>query len=178
MALALNPDLIIADEPTTALDVITQDKVLKNIYSLQKKLNKSMILITHDISLVAEGCDKIAIMYAGKIMEYGNVKDIFTFPCNPYTIGLKNAFPSIMGERKDLISIPGYPPNLIGKLMGCRFLDRCPFAVKRCSEEEPKMLQIGNDHFAACHLTDKAEKFRKEGSKKETWEKANNLLIR
>jgi oligopeptide/dipeptide ABC transporter ATP-binding protein len=170
MALTLNPDLIIADEPTTALDVMTQDQVLQNIYELRLELNKSMILITHDISIVAERCDKIAVMYAGKLMEYGDIKAVFRSPSNPYTIGLHNAFPGVKGPRKDLISIPGYPPNLMGSLTGCRFHSRCPFSVPRCAEEEPVMVQIDDAHVAACHRLDRAEEFRRQGVRKETWE--------
>lgn len=176
MALALNPDLIIADEPTTALDVITQDQVLQNIYELQAELNKSMILITHDISIVAEGCNKIAVMYAGKLMEFGDIKAVFHSPCNPYTIGLQNAFPSLQGPKKDLISIPGYPPSLMGLIKGCRFYRRCPFHIPRCGEEEPAMVRISESHFAACHRVGKAEEFRRQGVRKETWEQKRNSL--
>ena len=177
MALALNPDLIIADEPTTALDVITQDQVLQNIYNLQAKLNKSMILITHDISIVAEGCHKIAVMYAGKLMELGPIRAVFQSPCNPYTMGLHNAFPSVKGEKKDLISIPGYPPSLIGLIRGCRFYSRCPFSLPRCAEEEPPMMAIEDSHFAACHRVDRAAEFRVLARRKETWDKMRDKII-
>ncbi len=170
MALALNPDLIIADEPTTALDVISQDQVLQSIHHLQKKLNKSMILITHDISIVAEGCDKIAVMYAGKLMEYGNVETVFQSPCNPYTVGLRNAFPSVKGQKKDLISIPGSPPNLIGPLKGCRFYSRCPFSKPHCAEVEPETIRIDGSHLVACHEFERAEEIRSRGAHRETWE--------
>jgi peptide/nickel transport system ATP-binding protein len=153
------------------LDVITQDQVLQNIYSLQAKLKKSMILITHDISIVAEGCHKIAVMYAGKLMEVGDIKAVFQSPCNPYTMGLHNAFPSVKGEKKDLISIPGYPPSLIGLLQGCRFYSRCPFSLPRCAAEEPPMVAITGSHFAACHRVDRAEEFRVLARRKETWER-------
>jgi oligopeptide/dipeptide ABC transporter ATP-binding protein len=176
MALALNPNLIIADEPTTALDVITQDQVLQNIYNLQAKLKKSMILITHDISIVAEGCHKIAVMYAGKLMEVGDIKAVFQCPCNPYTMGLHNAFPSVKGEKKDLISIPGYPPSLIGLLQGCRFYSRCPFSLSRCAVEEPPMIGIEGSHLAACHRVDRAEEFRVLARRKETWDKMRDKI--
>jgi len=176
MALALNPDLIIADEPTTALDVITQDQVLQNIYNLQAKLNKGMILITHDISIVAEGCHKIAVMYAGKLMEVGPIKAVFQSPCNPYTMGLHNAFPSVKGEKKDLISIPGYPPSLIGLLQGCRFYSRCPFSLPRCAAEEPPLIAVGDSHSAACHRVDRADEFRVLARRKETWDKMRDKI--
>jgi peptide/nickel transport system ATP-binding protein len=171
MALALNPVIIIADEPTTALDVIVQDEVLQSIYELQKRLKTSMILITHDISIVAEGCDKIAIMYAGKLMEYGETKAVFRSPCNPYTMGLQNAFPSVKGPKKDLISIPGSPPNLIGLLKGCRFSSRCPFSLPLCAEVDPPLVKIDHSHFAACHLVEKAEELGRQAILKETWDR-------
>ncbi|MFB6299948.1 MAG: ABC transporter ATP-binding protein, partial [Halobacteriales archaeon] len=111
MALALDPDLVIADEPTTALDVIVQDQILKRINELQEELGISMILITHDISVIAETCERLAVMYSGKIMEYGNLRSIFANPYNPYTLGLQNAFPTLRGEKQNLISIPGSPPD-------------------------------------------------------------------
>ncbi|MBW1993288.1 MAG: ABC transporter ATP-binding protein, partial [Deltaproteobacteria bacterium] len=112
MALLLNPELIIADEPTTALDVLVQDQIILKIKELLNKLNNAMILITHDIAVVAETCERMVVMYAGKIMEHADTDDIFYNPYNPYTLGLQNAFPSVKGERKELISIPGYPPLL------------------------------------------------------------------
>jgi oligopeptide/dipeptide ABC transporter ATP-binding protein len=173
MALALNPSVIIADEPTTALDVIIQDQVLKNIYDLQKKFNKSIVLITHDISIVAETCDKIAVMYAGKLMEYGDIRSIFRSPYHPYTIGLLNAFPSLLGGEKNLISIPGFPPNLIRPPEGCRFCGRCPFSIPRCKEEEPGMIRIDTSHVAACHRVERAEEFRTQAQRREIWEKGS-----
>ena len=176
MALALNPDLIIADEPTTALDVITQDQVLENIYQLQAELKKSMILITHDISVVAEGCNRIAVMYAGKLMEVGDIQEVFHGPFHPYTMGLQNAFPSLRGPKKDLISIPGYPPHLIGFFSGCRFYRRCPFGIPRCAEEEPAMVRISATHFAACHRVDSAEDLRRQGVLRQTWEQKREIV--
>ena len=170
MALALNPAIIIADEPTTALDVIIQDQVLQKIYELQKMLKKSIILITHDISIVAERCDKIAVMYAGRLMEYGDIRSVFRSPYNPYTMGLMNAFPSLVGEKKELISIRGFPPNLINPPTGCRFYSRCPFGLSRCAEKDPAMIEVGPSHFAACHRADMAEELRRQGQDRETWE--------
>jgi oligopeptide/dipeptide ABC transporter ATP-binding protein len=176
MALALNPVIIIADEPTTALDVIIQDEVLQRIYELQKRLKNSMILITHDISIVAEGCDKIAIMYAGKLMEYGDTKTVFRSPCNPYTMGLQNAFSSVKGPKKDLISIPGSPPNLIGLLKGCRFSSRCPFSLPLCAEVDPPLVKIGHSHFAACHRIEEAEALRRQAILKGTWDRIKEKI--
>jgi len=152
MAMACNPKLIIADEPTTALDVIVQAQVLDTMKNLQRKLNLSMIIITHDLSVIAETCDKVAIMYAGKIVEYGDVHTVFKNPVHPYTQGLINAFPSIRGPRKELESIPGTPPNLLSPPPGCRFHPRCPYAMEKCKKEEPRMMKLEGSHRAACHL--------------------------
>jgi peptide/nickel transport system ATP-binding protein len=149
MALACNPYLIIADEPTTALDVIMQDRILAEINKLQKKLNIAMLIITHDISVVAEVSEKIGIMYAGKLVEHGDIKSIFKNPSHPYTIGLMGAFPSIKGERKKLKSIPGSPPDLANPPEGCRFHPRCPKATEKC-KTEPETVEVSPGHFSAC----------------------------
>ncbi len=159
MALACNPDLIIADEPTTALDVIVQAQILKLLDELRKKLNLSLILITHDLSVISELCNKIAIMYAGKLVEIGDVKDIYTNPMHPYTQGLINAFPSIEGPKKKLISIPGSPPDLLNPPSGCRFHLRCPHAMDICKREEPHLVEIDKKGwYVACHLHGRGEK--------------------
>ena len=152
MALACNPKLIIADEPTTALDVIMQDRVLAEIRDLQRKLGMAMIIITHDISVVAEVAKKIAIMYAGRIMEYGDITAIFERPSNPYSIGLMASFPSIIGEKKPLYSIPGSPPDLAHPPSGCRFHPRCKYAKSICKEEVPQLVEVEPNHHSACHF--------------------------
>ncbi len=152
MALACGPKLLIADEPTTALDVIMQDRVLAEIRDLQKELGIAMIIITHDISVVAEVAEKIGIMYAGKLFEHGNIIDIFEKPANPYTLGLMNAFPSIKGERKTLKSIPGSPPDLKKPPAGCTFHPRCPFAKDICKVEKPPTVMVSEDHWSYCHF--------------------------
>lgn len=169
MALALDPDLILADEPTTALDVVVQSQILKRIKVLQKKMNSSMILVTHDMSVVAETCQKVVVMYGGKVVESGSVEDIYDNTSHPYTMGLKNAFPSVKGEKYELISIPGYPPSLINPPQGCRFADRCPFSTQVCLEEEPDMTTISGKHTAACHHLDKVEEMREKAKHHETW---------
>jgi oligopeptide/dipeptide ABC transporter ATP-binding protein len=171
MALALNPSLIIADEPTTALDVIVQDQIFQRILNIQKLYNCSMLLVTHDISLVAENCDKMAVMYAGKIMEYSYVSSVFSNPYHPYTLGLKNAFPNI-NQPKDqpLISIPKSPPSLIDPPRQCRFSNRCPFSTEVCREEEPSILEIEQHHFAACHHLDRIDEMRELTANNEIWE--------
>lgn len=172
MALALNPSLIIADEPTTALDVIVQDSILEKISQLRKSLEKSMIIITHDMSVVAENCDRLVVMYAGKIVEYGRTQTIFASPYHPYTLGLQRAFPSIRGEIQELVSIPGSPPSLIRPPAGCRFHERCPFSTDRCMKEEPSLLNIENEHFSACHYPDKIDDFRKLAKLVHTWQRS------
>jgi len=157
MALACNPDLLIADEPSTALDVIMQAQVLQLIKRLKEKLNLSMMLITHDLSVVAETCEKIAIMYAGKIVEYGDIKAIFKEPLHPYAQGLIEAFPNIWSQRRRMTSIPGFPPDLLSPPDGCRFNPRCKYAMEICKKKEPPLLEVkGKPHKVACHLTGKA----------------------
>jgi peptide/nickel transport system ATP-binding protein len=152
MALACNPQLLIADEPTTALDVIMQDRILAEIRDLQRELNLAMMIITHDISVVAEVGEKIGVMYAGRLFEHGNIKDIFEKPANPYTIGLLSAFPSIKGPRRRLRSIPGSPPDLANPPPGCRFHPRCQFAQEVCKYVEPPMVQVSAEHWSQCHF--------------------------
>ena len=152
MALACNPDLLIADEPGTALDVIVQAQVLKLMKDLKDRLNLTVILITHDLSIIAETCEKCAIMYAGKIVEYGDIVTIFKEPLHPYTQGLVKAFPSIKAPKHLMPSIPGFPPDLLAPPPGCRFHPRCPHAMGICKEEEPRFLEVAGEHYVACHL--------------------------
>jgi peptide/nickel transport system ATP-binding protein len=153
MALATNPKLLIADEPGTALDVIVQAQTLKLMRELKDRLGLSMIMISHDLSIIAETCEKVAIMYAGRIVEYGNAEDIFKDPLHPYTQGLIKAFPSIKGERVKLTSIPGAPPDLIQPPPACRFNPRCPYVMDVCSKIDPPLQRAGKgDHLVACHL--------------------------
>ncbi|MBF4694372.1 ABC transporter ATP-binding protein [Fusibacter ferrireducens] len=152
MALACDPKVLIADEPTTALDVMVQAQIIDLINSLRIKLNMSMIIITHDLSIISETCDRIAVMYAGKIVEIGSVRDIIKNSLHPYTKKLIAAFPNIYGERKMIESIPGTPPNLLDPPKGCRFHLRCSEAIELCKSIEPKLVSFGDGHFAACHL--------------------------
>jgi peptide/nickel transport system ATP-binding protein len=153
MALACNPDLVIADEPTTALDVIVQAQVLKVMKDLRSRLDISMIVISHDLSLISETCDKCAIMYAGKIAEIGDVVHIYKEPLHPYTKKLISAFPSVLGPRTELSSIPGFPPDLLRPPTGCRFHPRCSYAMEICRKKEPPLTEVeSGGHFVACHL--------------------------
>lgn len=153
MALALNPPMLIADEPGTALDVIVQAQVLKLMRELKSKLDLSMILITHDLSIIAETCEKVAIMYGGKIVEYGSVENIFKEPLHPYTQGLIAAVPKIEAARQRLASVPGQPPDLLYPPPACRFHPRCPYVMEICKTQEPPLVKHGTgEHYVACHL--------------------------
>lgn len=151
MALVCNPSLLIADEPTTALDVIVAAQVLKLLRELKTRLNLGMMLITHDLSIIAEICEKVAIMYAGKIVEYGDIVTVFKEPLHPYTQGLMGAFPDITAERTQMVSIPGYPPDLLNPPKGCAFHERCKYAKDICQKEEPPPYELKKNHLVACH---------------------------
>ncbi len=150
MALACEPKLIIADEPTTALDVIVQDRILNQLKEIQERLDMSMIYISHDIAVIAEVSDRIGVMYAGRMAELADADDIFKQPIHPYTYALMGAFPSIKGEKKDLVTLPGEPPDLLDPPTGCRFHPRCPRATAQCRQETPPFIEHSPDHFAAC----------------------------
>ncbi|HCI29284.1 MAG TPA: ABC transporter ATP-binding protein [Fervidobacterium sp.] len=150
LALACDPKIIIADEPTTALDVIVQDKILRELKKVQDQLNMAMIYISHDIAVIAEVSEKIAVMYAGKFVEQSDSTTVFKHPMHPYTFLLMNAFPSHVGEKKKLFTIPGEPPNLLNPPTGCRFAPRCPWVTDKCLNEEPPYIEIEKGHFLAC----------------------------
>jgi len=152
MALACNPEIVIADEPGTALDVIVQAQVLKLMRSLKEKLNLGLIVITHDLSIISETCEQLAIMYAGKIVELGDIIKVFKEPLHPYTQGLLSAFPNIKEKKRRMESIPGSPPNLLNPPMGCRFHPRCKYAMDICRKKEPELKEVSENHFVACHL--------------------------
>jgi len=168
MSLALDPDLIIADEPTTALDVIIQEQILYRIKELQRELGNSMVMVTHDISVVAETCDSMVVMYGGELMESGNVDEIFNNAHHPYTLGLQNAFPSVEGEKRDLTSIPGSPPDLSNPPSGCPFATRCPFSAPEC-EEPLSTVELVEGHQVRCHEPIPFEQIRNRSGKDETW---------
>ena len=148
---ACNPKLLILDEPTTGLDVIVQRQLLSLINSLKMKLHLTAILITHDLSVIAETCDRVAVMYAGKIMEQADTVSLYQHPMHPYSQALIGAYPSLRGEKKELKSIPGAPPRLIDPPPGCRFQPRCPYAMDVCKREEPFVVEK-DGHLVACHL--------------------------
>lgn len=156
MALCLSPSLIIADEPTTALDVTVQDQILKLMSSLIEEYNTSIMLITHDLGVVAQVCSRVAVMYGGMIMEEGSREDIFYNPKHPYTIALLNSVPSIDIEKgKRLSSIPGSPPDLLNPPNGCPFAPRCPYAMKICNVMMPEYSYIKEAHRSLCWLLDR-----------------------
>jgi peptide/nickel transport system ATP-binding protein len=152
MALACNPKMLISDEPSTALDVIIAAQILKLLRELKTRLNLALIVISHDLSIVTETCEQAAIVYAGKVGEFGDIHAIFKNPLHPYTQGLLSAFPSIKAQRTKLISIPGSPPDLTHPPSGCRFHVRCKYAMEICRKQEPHLIETERNHFCACHL--------------------------
>lgn len=155
MALACSPELVIADEPTTALDVSIQVQILNLLRDLKERLNLSLIVITHDLSIIAELADRVAIMYAGKIVEISDVMTMYRKPTHPYAFALIKSVPDIESAKtKKLYSIPGNPPNLINPPKGCRFHPRCPFAKPICREKEPPLKEIEKGRFVACHFAE------------------------
>ena len=154
MALACNPDLLLADEPTTALDVTIQAQVLEMVSKLKAAKNTAMLLITHDLGIVAENCDKVAVIYAGRIVEYGTVEDIFDQPLHPYTIGLFGALPDIESDAEWLSPIDGIPPDPSNLPSGCAFSPRCPYAIEQCFNEVIGELIISDSHMCRCINTE------------------------
>jgi len=150
MALACHPKVIIADEPTTALDVIVQDQILEEVRDLQKEFNIGIIFISHDISIVADMCHDIGVMYAGQLVEFGPWQAVFESPAHPYTKALLSSFPTLTGKKSDLVPIPGETPNLIRPPAGCRFCERCPEAKASCEKTPPEWVDMGSGHKALC----------------------------
>ena len=171
LALALEPSLILADEPTTGLDVVVQDEILDLLAEIQAAVGCAIVLVTHDMSVVAEVADTTAVMYGGRVMEFGETATVFGESLHPYTIGLKNAFPSLERDSdiSHLISIPGTPPDLMTPPPGCRFSDRCPFATEECGVDEPPTVTVDDGHRAKCHYTEQAGEFRERGASAALW---------
>lgn len=152
MALSCNPKLIISDESTTGLDVLTQAQVIALIKRLQKEFHLSVIIISHDLPMVTAICDRIAIMYAGKIVEWASTSEIVNKPRHPYSQGLLHATPDLAHPDKEVISIPGTVPNLLHPPKGCRFQSRCSYAMDRCTQESPPLVEVASGHYSACFL--------------------------
>jgi peptide/nickel transport system ATP-binding protein len=152
IALALNPPLMIMDEPTTALDVVVQQEILEQIEELKERFGFSILFITHDLSLLIEFSDRIAIMYAGQIVEQAAAQELFEAPQHPYTRGLMSSFPALTGEKQRLTGIPGTPPDMLHPPSGCRFHPRCPLVRPMHTRVVPALRETSPDHFVACHL--------------------------
>lgn len=164
MSLVMNPRVLIADEPTTALDVMVQAGIIRLLLRLKTEMEMALILISHDLALVAQMSDKVAIMYAGKFVEYGESAEVYKKPLHPYTIGLLGAFADIRKPREKLVSIPGAPPNLVNPPPGCRFAPRCPYAKQICEESDPVLEVASPGHLVACHFWKTIREKRKAGA--------------
>ncbi len=177
IALALEPSLLLADEPVTALDVIVQRQVLDTLRSLQKRLGLSMVMVTHDISVVAYLCDDVVVMYAGQIVESGPVREVLARPRHPYTMGLRNAFPDLLSDALELVPIHGSPPDLSEPLDGCRFAPRCPFVQPACRTGNASLdgttAQI---HLSACRRDGEADFLRTAALDPATWLSSNSAM--
>jgi oligopeptide/dipeptide ABC transporter ATP-binding protein len=152
LAITLNPYIVVADEPTTALDVIVQAKILDLLKDVQNAYAMTLILITHDLSIALERCDKILVMYAGHMVEHANIKDIYNNPQHPYTRGLLRSIPNIELAEQKLEAIQGSPPDLLNLPKGCRFWPRCSNAMEKCRETEPQLIETEPNHFVRCFL--------------------------
>ncbi len=169
MSLALEPALVIADEPVTALDVIVQRQVLDTLRDLQTRLGVSVLLVTHDISVVAYVCDRVVVMYAGEVVESGTTQAVLEEPRHPYTMGLTNAFPDLERAGGELAPIAGAPPDLRSPPPGCRFAPRCPFAQARCHAEPPPLITDAAGHASACWRSDEAAALAETAKDVSTW---------
>jgi len=150
MALVCAPALLIADEPTTALDVTIQAQILDLLAQLREETGSAIMLITHDLGVVAEVCDDVAVMYAGEIVEQASAARLFTAPQHPYTVGLLGSIPLISNRRARLATIPGSVPSLASRFAGCRFSDRCPFADDNCRRQSPPVVEVASGHVSRC----------------------------
>ena len=155
MAMVCKPDLMIADEPTTALDVTIEAQILHLMREMQQKSGASIIMITHNLGVVAELCDEVYVMYAGKVMEHAEIHELFKNPCHPYTYGLLNSIPDTQGTKDRLYTIKGMVPNLLKLPQGCRFCPRCDKAMKICMTTQPELQTVADGHEVRCHLFDK-----------------------
>ena len=171
MALALEPSLLIADEPVTALDVIVQHQILEVLRELEEELNLTVMLITHDISVVAQVCDSVAVMYAGRIVEQAAAAPFFASPAHPYSLGLQQAFPNLARPRDVLVSIEGYPPDLRQPPAGCRFAERCPFVQDDCHRVDPRLELVGDERVAACLRWREMDALRERAEDPTLWQR-------
>jgi oligopeptide transport system ATP-binding protein len=154
MAVALDPDVLIADEPTTALDVTVQAQIMRLLRDLQDERRMALVLITHDLAVVAQRADDVVVMYAGTVVESGPVRDVFAAPRHPYTRGLLDSVPEHAVRGRPLPAVPGSPPELSAVPSGCVFQDRCPLVRERCVRERPPLRASGDGRTAACHFSE------------------------
>ncbi len=161
MAIALHPEMLIADEPTTALDVTVQAQILELMADLQREENMGLILITHDLGVVAEVADKVAVMYAGRIVEQASIEEMFASPAHPYTVGLMDSIPSLETRAGQLKAIKGLPPSLVALPPGCSFAPRCPLAFDRCVQEVPAEVEVGPGRTSRCHIAEEVRDGRR-----------------
>jgi peptide/nickel transport system ATP-binding protein len=175
LALALEPSLVLADEPVTALDVIVQRQVLDTLRALQRRLGLSVVLVTHDISVVAYVCDAVVVMYAGQIVESGPVRAVLGQPRHPYTMGLRNAFPDLAADTLDLVPIDGSPPDLRAPPPGCRFAPRCPFVLAACTHGTAALDQAADNHASACRRDAEADDLRIAAMDPGTWQRSSSF---
>lgn len=174
MALACDPDILIADEPTTALDVTIQAQIIELMKKMQQENGNAIIMITHDLGVVADVADKIMVMYAGQPVEFGTADEIFYNPVHPYTWGLIRSIPDpVLTEKHPLTPIEGNPPSLVNVPKGCHFSPRCPYATERCRREEPKVWTAPNGHYSRCHYSMDAEFVRKNAPSNSRKQAAN-----
>lgn len=160
MALSMDPKLLIADEPTTALDVTIQAQILDLIIQIRRERQMSVMLITHDLGVIAETADRVVVMYAGKVVESATVRTLFKNPSHPYTLGLMNALPRLDRERERLYTIKGTVPSPAALPQGCRYAGRCPICEERCHTEQPGLVKVGEEHETACFFSEKTEELR------------------
>jgi peptide/nickel transport system ATP-binding protein len=174
MALALSPSLLLADEPVTALDVIVQRQILDTLRELQQRLKLSMVMVTHDISVVAYLCDEVVVMYAGQVIEAGPVREVLSRPRHPYTMGLRNAFPDLLSDAMELVPIHGSPPDLREPPPGCRFAPRCPFVQPACTASGLIPAAVRDGHLSACLRDSEADALRTLALDPVTWQRSSS----
>jgi oligopeptide/dipeptide ABC transporter ATP-binding protein len=162
IALACNPEILFADEPTTALDVTVQANIMDLLEELRSIMKVSIVLISHNLNLVAERCSRVIVMYGGKIQEMANVDTIISNPLHPYTIGLMNSIPDIDDPHQKLVAIPGEVFDMLSDIKGCSFLKRCRFATPKCKEKEPELIEVGESHYCRCHMHNTTGKLESE----------------
>jgi len=176
MAMAFAPDVIIADEPTTGLDVILQSHILTRLHRIYRSRTAALVLVTHDVSLLDQFCDRVAVMYGGQVLEEGPTAAVLGTPTHPYTMGLLAAFPRVQGPRRRLVSIPGDAEGRSSQLSGCPFAPRCPFAVAQCRLETPPLVEASAGHSTACLRYAEASELRARAEDPSVWQARDTVL--